>query len=750
MRIPGTNLEISRNVAPPTPPHVDASTNNYADSVAGRLTSAYGSKVSVNGHATTRGYDQETIEEIYQGYIFGAIKKTRNQVAKILANSIEVYDPTQGNPDDAPALQERHPYMDAIDAAPMDNSLFFAGIASYIIVLGEAFVDAGLRTMAFGNIKPTASFELLQSNRVTRTYDDDGNLKTYKLVEKLPSGLDRPKHFVPTNVIPIIDLNPWDLRKGYGMIRPIVDKVALENMATKLQTAVLANGIKAPGVLSSKEKLEKDDYEDLKNQVDTRYTSNDMDKAGTPIVTNGGFLDYKSLLEDLDKLAMVKIRGMNRDAFFAALSVSKTILGIEESGTTREVARVQREQFILDACMPIAESILNAFNQDYINNYPKDYQAKPRKMRAVAPIEKDLEQEKAEAEINKQKAETFKTYVEAGMDPQQAAKKSGIELEQGETIKIVERPTNNKIELTAEQLAQVSRGRNDAAGAAPVFNVDNSSHVHQHNPGDLAQSAKNELTEKELGKIQRAEDKMREDVRKLDTELGERYITQVNNIEQEQMAAYIASLTEVLVSYYAVAMPIFGNHRAKLTAADFNVDPHQFIFNEAVRTIIEERLAKVANGHFQTINEQLTKIINDGTRDSIPRDQIIKTVKEHVDNRVATWEVERLVQTEVSNAYNQATYLSDRQFITDNGYTGKAYKVWRTNSPKPCPFCVATEGTRVPFDDNFYNVGQVAEGMETKADGRQKQVFYPVRFVDVNAGGLHPNCHCDYKLEIVR
>lgn len=745
MKIPGTNIEISRNTAPPQPPHVEANSNSYQDSVAGKLASQYQTKVSVNGHATTRGYDQETIEEIYQGYIFGAIKKTRNQVAKILTNSVEVYDPTQGNPDDAPSLAERHPYMDAIDNAPMDNSLFYAGIASYIIVLGEAFIDAGLRTMQYGNLKPTEAFELLQSNRVTRTYDDDGELKTYKLVEKLPNGLDRPKHYVPTNIIPIIDLNPWDLRKGYGMIRPIVDKVALENMATKLQTAVLANGIKAPGVLSSKEKLEKDDYEDLKNQVDTRYTSNDMDKAGTPIVTNGGFLDYKSLLEDLDKLAMTKIRGMNRDAFFAALSVSKTILGIEESGTTREVARVQREQFILDACMPIAEAILNALNQDYINNYPAAYKTKPRKMRAVAPIEKDLEQEKTEAEINKQKAETFKVYVEAGMDPQQAAKKAGIELEKGETIKIIERPANNKIELTADQLSQITR-RNDAG--APVLNVDNSSHVHQHSPGDLGQTAKNQLTEKELTKIQKAEDKMRESVRQLDTALGEQYVQQVNNLEAEEMAAYIASLTEVLITYYAVALPIFGNNRAKLTAADFSVEPHQFIYNEAVRTIIEERLAKVANGHFQTINEQLTKIINDGTRDAIPRDQIIRTVKDHVENRVATWEVERLVQTEVSNAYNQATFLSDKQFITENGYTGRAYKVWRTNSPKPCPFCIASEGTRVPFDDNFYNVGEVAEGMETKADGRAKQVFFPVRFVDVNAGGLHPNCHCDYRLEI--
>ena len=749
MRIPGTSIEISANRAPA--PRNVLSTNSYEDSVAGKLADRYGrsASVSANGRAVGAAYNDETIQEIYQGYIFGAIKKTRNQVAEILSNNVEVFNPKDGNPSQAPALDKRHPYMDAIENADMDNSLFYAGIATYLIVLGEAFIDAGLRTMAAGNIVPVGALNLMQSNRVVRTYDNDGKLATYKLSERLPNGTDKFTHYVPSNVVAIIDLNPWDLRKGYGMIRPIVDKVALENMATKLQTATIANGIKAPGILSTKEKVGKDEYDDLVNSVQTRYTSNDMERAGTPIVTNGGFVDYKSLIEDLDKLAMIKIRNMNRDAFFAALSVSKTILGIEESGTTREVARVQREQFILDACMPLANAILSGLNQDYKVNYPKDYQRDPLKMRAVAPIEKDTEQEKAEAEIYKLRAETYKVYIDSGMDPDQAAELAELELAEGTKVKTVEKPAAaNTIVLTDDQLRVIS-GRNEAPGATPTINVDNSSHVHQHSPADLAQTAKNVLTDKERTRIEKAEQTLRNDLATLDGELGEQYVSSVNNLDKDKQAAYIAELTNVLMAYYAVAVPIFGKNRAAMLATDFNEAATQFVFNEQVRQIVRERLGKVANAHFATLDAELTNVITDATRDGLQRDAVIKAVREKVENEVVKWEVERLVQTETSNAFNQATYLSDKQFITEKNYVGRAYKVWRTNSPKPCPFCTSQAGRREPFETDFFKVGDVAEGTKLTVDGKEKPVYYPVRFVDVNAGGLHPNCHCDYKLEIV-
>jgi Phage portal protein len=517
------SLNISR-VKPSTTETIVKS-NSYEQSVASALQSKFGSgTVKANGRSVNKGYSAEELSEIYRGYIYAAIRKTRNKVADILVNNIEVYDPNEGNPKDAPALEGvKHPYLEAIHRSPVDDTLFYAGIASFIMILGEAFVDAGERTMMAGNIKPVGQFELLQSNRVLRTYDDDGKtLKAYKLTTKLPNGLDDIELFVPSNVIALMDLNPTDLRKGYGMIRPVVDENSLETMATRLQIATISNMIKAPGILSSKEKLEADDYSELKNSVETRWTSNDMDKAGTPIVTNGGFIEYESLIEDLDKLAMQKIRGLNRDAFFAVLGVSKTILGIEESGTTRDVSKTQTDNFILDTVMPLVNSILNGFNQDYINNYPKDYAAKPLKMRAIAPISKDLEQEKSWADIQKLRAETYKVFIEAGVDPDQAAKLADLELDDNEKMIMVEKPApQNMITLTTEQLALL---RNSPDGETPKVIINNNKQpkeVHHHDPKDVAQTAKNTLNDRDQTRLAKAEATLRTNVRELDTMLGE-------------------------------------------------------------------------------------------------------------------------------------------------------------------------------------------------------------------------------------
>jgi len=720
--------------------------NSYSDSVAGRL-SNLGFRVNINGRPTGKAYSAEQIEELYIDYTFGAIKKIRNRVADILLNNIEVYDASEGNPTDSPSLAKiRHPYQDAIDNSQMDNSLFFQGIATFMIINGEAFLFAGERTMKAGNIKLVKNFELLQSNMIIRTYDSDGILKSYKEQRKITNGMVKTINYVPSNIIAITDINPIDLRKGYGMIRPIIDSISLENMTKKLQIATIANGIKSPGIISTKEKIEQDDFENLKNQVEARWTSNDMDKAGTPIVTNGGFVEYTSITEDLDKLAMKKIRELNRDSFIAALGVSKTTFGIEESGTTRDVSKTQTENFIIDTCMPIAEAIINGLNQDYINNYPTEYNKKRLKMRLKSPVPKDLEREKVLAEIESIRSVTFKNYIESGMDANQAANIAGIIINEGEKIKIVEKLTNNVVNLINEQMPMIARVPSTKENKPLNIHT----HIHHHDDNNITNIVDtNKLTVVDKNKIKKAENELRKKVSKIDGELGYIYIVHLNNIiEEEEREKYINELSEAVMAYYLIAIGIFGKRRTKQLANDFEKDISPFNFTNEVKRIISERITKVSNEHFQTINESLNKIIQQGVKEELSNIEIIEKVTMAIENDIKQWQVERFVRTETTNAYRQAVFHADRQFIIENGYTGRAYKIWRTNSVNPCVFCKAKEqeAEKVPFEENFWNIGDMAEATTIMPDGKIKQIFFPIRFVGINAGGLHPNCMCDYQL----
>lgn len=729
-------LNISRNSGGQQAPQSSlVKTNSYEESVAGQLTRRFkGSTASVNGRPIGEKYDATAMDEIYAGYIFAAIKKTRNRVANILEEHVETYlanDPKKTALDDA-----RHPYLDVIDSSPIDNNYLYQGIATYLMLLGEAFLFTGERKMQAGNVVDVKSFELLQSNRVVRTWNDDGSLATYRLKWRDHKGQEQVKDYLPDNIIVIKDLNPFDLNKGFGMIRPIVDKVSLENMATKLQIATLANGIKAPGVLSTNEVLDDDEWDNFQSAVDTRWTSSDLEHQGTPITSNGGFIKYESMIEDLDKLAMKEIRSLNRDAFFAALSVSKTILGIEESGTTREVARVQNENFTIDGAMPICEAIVSALNQDFINNYASQWGKKRYKMRAIAPVEKDLDQEKTQAEIDKTKAETYKTLVEGGMSHESAAAVAGFDISDDVTL---------IFETKAAESAQ-----SGAQGGNNSVTVHN--HTHNHNDSEtgetIADVAKNELARRERQKIDSAYKTLQLGVQALNTSLGESYLASTNAVSKDEQDEYINKLTGLLYDYCLIAVPVYGAARLLNLNIDFVKPKSTFNFNDAIREQIKQRLAKVANGHFSTINDSLSKIIADSVRDGESREMLARRVRDEVKNKVAGWEVERLVRTEAGNAYRQGQFFADKQFVQDNGYIGRAYKIWQTNSPVPCAHCAETAGKRVPLEDNFFNVGDTVEATEMTADGKVKQSYLPVRFVDVNAGGLHPNCRCDYRLEV--
>lgn len=695
-------------------------TNSYEDSVASQLQHKTGARATSNGRSLAISYSDDQVKELYQGYVFGAIRKIAGKVAMVITERAETAEQNgkQWEVND----KVEHPYLTAVDNSPMDTVLFWQGIATYYVVLGEAFVFTGERKMVAGNSKPVGAFELLQSNAVKRKWNTEGELTGYVRKWQKPGMLlEKETDYLPDNIISVTDLNPWDLDKGYGMIRPILDKIALESQATKLQSATIGNTIKAPGIVATDEELPAALFEELDEKIKTRWTSSDMDTAGTPIVSNGGKVTWTAISQDWEKLAMKSIREMNRDSFFAALGVSKTILGIEQSGTTRETSRVQTEQFVLDIVMPIANGIINAFNQDFINQYPLDYNRKKLKIIATAPIEKDLEQEKAEAEVSKIKADTFKVYVDAQVEPTQAAELAGIEVE---GLKMLEAP----VEKVAEP----------AENAVTVHN-----HVHvEQEPFQIPEAVTNALSKTQQARLKRAEKQLTKDVTLLNGAFGETYLRPTNAPTGEEVEAYTTALANALITYYNVSVPYYGGERAAQLALQY-AGSTTFTMDTKVTADIESRLAKVAHGHYKTIDKELTQAISKGASEGLTRKQVLAEVRGLVESRVKTWQVKRLVDTEVANAYKQSTYYSDLKFITENGYTGKAYKVWRTNSAKPCPFCANAAGTKVPFHQDFYKVGDT---MEAEENG--KQVYLKVGFVDMNVPSSHANCRCEYQLII--
>ena len=97
------------------------------------------------------------------------------------------------------------------------------------------------------------------------------------------------------------------------------------------------------------------------------------------------------------------------------------MLAIEESGTTRDTSRVQTELFTEYHALPQIDLILDALNQDYKNNYPKEYEENGFIIKALNPMAIDKEAELLQVQLSMNSLELYNKLIELGYDSTTAA-----------------------------------------------------------------------------------------------------------------------------------------------------------------------------------------------------------------------------------------------------------------------------------------------------------------------------------------
>ena len=111
---------------------------------------------------------------------------------------------------------------------------------------------------------------------------------------------------------------------------------------------------------------------------------------GEPVFGNGaGAIKWTPMTNDLSKSALKDINEVNREILFAVTGMSKTMMGIEQSGVTRESSNVQKELFIENEAVQRIYTVLDYLNLDYKNRYAQDYSKNKAILALNNPIESD-------------------------------------------------------------------------------------------------------------------------------------------------------------------------------------------------------------------------------------------------------------------------------------------------------------------------------------------------------------------------
>lgn len=357
--------------------------------------------------------------DMYRGYSYAVIQKRGNKVASLAKANLK----TWANPEIVDEYQKKqleviHPYLSLIeDSSDFTEKQFWKNISIYLDLAGKYYLGVIRNEIRPLNPKlpiittDPVKFVMLNPYEIRRVVDKDKNVAGY--IERKKDGRYRewPKH----QIIEMRELDPFNPDNGqWAMTDAAKNAVYTINQSGDYTRQSLNGNIDAPGIITTDVLLSDEDFANFRARI-TQHTK------GEPLFGNGtGAINWDSMQIDLDKAALLDINEINRTELFAVSGTSKTSLGIEQSGTTRETARVQSEQFVSDTAQPRLEDIVDFLNLDYKKHYANEYQKTGYKIEVESSVAKDYETEQKATELKQSQFQLAMTLVQSGYTTESA------------------------------------------------------------------------------------------------------------------------------------------------------------------------------------------------------------------------------------------------------------------------------------------------------------------------------------------
>lgn len=362
-------------------------------------------------------------EDMYTGYSYAAIVKRANRTS-VLGRRFIMTEASPKTTEEYRAREEEliHPYLKVINRSKdFTKKMFWYEISTYLDLEGVYYLGVvrNSRTRKDGSVMVGAvqKFVLLNPYEMRRVVKEStGEVGGY-----VESNHGFYREWSPEQIIEIKMLNPFDKEKPYAMSDAAKESQFTLKQAGDYTRQTINGNISAPGIVSTDVLLDDQKFENFKARITGR-------QKGEPIFGNGaGAIRWQDMQIDLDKAALDKINEIQRSILFAVSGTSKTTLGIEESGTTRETSRTQDENFTVDSIVPRAEDIADALNLDYRQHYD-EWEDNEFEIIVDSPVEKDREAELKDIEIRGEVFDLAQRLIDKGYEREASFKYANGEI----------------------------------------------------------------------------------------------------------------------------------------------------------------------------------------------------------------------------------------------------------------------------------------------------------------------------------
>lgn len=362
-------------------------------------------------------------EDMYTGYSYAAIVKRANRTS-VLGRRFILTEASAKTVDEYQKREEDliHPYLKVVNRSKdFTKKQFWYEISTYLDLEGVYYLGTvrNSRTKTNGEVTVGAvqKFVLINPYEMRKVIKEStGEVGGY--VES-HNGFYR--EWAPQEIIEIRMLNPFDKTKAYAMTDAAKESQFTLKQAGDYTRQTINGNISSPGVVSTEVLLDDQKFENFKARVTGK-------QKGEPIFANGaGAIRWQDMQIDLDKAALDKINDIQSKILFAVSGTGKTVLGIEESGTTRDTSQTQDENFTVDAIIPRVEDICDALNLDY-RRYYDEWEENEFEIVVDSPVESDRESEIKDIEIRDSAYELAKKLIADGYEREAAFKYANGEI----------------------------------------------------------------------------------------------------------------------------------------------------------------------------------------------------------------------------------------------------------------------------------------------------------------------------------
>ncbi len=646
-----------------------------------------------------------TDEEYYTGYGYAAIRNRANKVAEIAMENV-----TTESKNDIP-----HPYLDLIyRSRDFSETRFWTDISTYLDLEGIYYLMA-VRAIAPGKVGTIQKFTLLNPYKIRRVID----MNTGELTGYIESKGNMTRAIPKEMIIEIKELNPMTPGKPYSMSDAASSSQSTLKLASTHTRGAVRGNMNAPGIISTDVILSPDKFENFKSRIAGHV-------PGEPIFVNGtGGVDWKPMTTNLKEMGLEGIVGVNRDELFSVTGMSKTTMGIEQSGTTRETSKVQMDLLISSHIVPRIKLILDELNLDYARNYAK--QGKAIYLVCANPTASDADTEQKKVKTQSDKFDLFQKMVSEGYAPEEIKKYIDGEI----TLDQLSKPKKKEPEPQVQPKQAIQETvlvKNATDVTAEIIKT------QQRFLQNTVEQIDTDLMAKAVTRIGKIQSGTNNAINTNKIELTEEDI--VSSYDRKESTN---SLKLALIAFYGILYGINGPKVAEDRAKTYDL-PASFDLTEESKKYIEKTASKTAKSHIDTIASDIYTIARDAAAQGDSVEEIKVKLRTQFGGEVSENRAKTVARTETNRAFTRSQYEADDQFIKDNKIELQAFKKWVTRSQNPCVHCQKLASMPpIPFSQAFALKGEELEAEEKKIK---------IDFESVEAGNLHPNCSCTYELII--